>query len=149
MPKMCKIVLRSRTLGYVRRNSEPCLLSQVKNLSGSSSAGDSVQQLYSTAHPTSDTTLRCSICSRVKTCGSSETVYLLALPSSVRSFCFTVTNGISSVLKIFTGSQNSGYQILGFCMQWTTTADRVCDAHFAKHNRESLSAISTSIPIAV
>jgi len=34
-------------------------------------------------------------------------------------------------------------------MHWTTTADRVCDAYFAKHNSESLSAISASIPIAV
>jgi hypothetical protein len=106
-------------------------------------------QLYLTAHPAPDTTLRCSAFSRVKTCGSSKTVYLLALPSSVRSFCVTRTNGIRSVLKIFTDFQNSSYQILGCCMQWTTTADRVCDAHFAKHNCESLSAISTSILIAV
>jgi hypothetical protein len=106
-------------------------------------------RLYSTAHPAPDTTLRCSACSRVKTCGSSKTVYLLALPSSVRSFCVTRTNGIRSVLKIFTGFQNSSYQIFGCCMQWTTTADRVCNAHFAKHNTESLSAISTSILIAV
>jgi hypothetical protein len=34
-------------------------------------------------------------------------------------------------------------------MQWTTTVDRVCDTHFAKHNRESLSAVSTSILTAV
>jgi hypothetical protein len=156
MPKMCKIVVRSRTFRYFRRNSEPCLLSQVKKIvcflfcwrQFTAATGCSLQ-LYSTAHPAPDTTLRCSACSRVKTCGSSETVYLLALPSSVRSFCVTRTNGIRSVLKIITDFQNSSYQILWCCMQWTTTADRVCDAHFAKHNRESLSAISTSILIAV
>jgi len=57
MPKMCKIAVRSRTFRYVRRNSEPCLLFQVKNLSVSSSAGDSVLQLQG---------VHCS-CSRVHT----------------------------------------------------------------------------------
>jgi hypothetical protein len=148
-------VTRFLPFRYVRRNSEPCLPSQVKNCpfllllatvycSYRAFAAAAVECTLA-----SDTTLRCSVCSRVPTCGSSETVYLRALPSTVRSFCVTRTDGIRSVLKIFTCSQNSSYQILGFCMQWTTTVDRVCDTHFAKHSRESLSAISTSILMAV
>ena len=159
---MCKIVVRSRTFRYFRRNSEPCLLSQVKKIvcflfcwrQFTAATGCSLQ-LDSTAHPAPDTTLRRSACSRVKTCGSSETVYLLALPSSVAlpklctclhchplwlfrncvlactailcgssetvyllalpsailcaKICVTKTNGIRSVLKIFTDFQNSSY----------------------------------------